>query len=368
VLVANPIADSTLGDYCVLKYTSIGTFIWSTYYNSPGNLSDQPNSFAVTNGGEIYVTGIYQINFTNHITTVKFNTNGVLQWARVYNGGGPADGADDIKLDKLGNIIIVGGSAVNNNLAYGLTIKYLPNGDSAWVRKFSPFPRYSHNSKLAIDDSNNIYIAGDYDTNNGDDLILKYNTNGGLIWYTTYDSPQHLGDVGTHIALDSNRNIYVVGTTYIPSSALNNTLVKLNGNGLTQWSRIFTGFLSLPGQCESPGGVIVTRDGNSIYYSTECANAQGNGEIAILKYNSLGDSLWLRRYSQGATGGVPIIGPSLKLDKNNDIYIAGFINLTSTGDDYLTQKYSPAGVLQWSATYNGVLVNSNDHAADIIID
>src|SRR4030095_5924858 len=220
VLVANPIADSTLGYYCVLKYTSIGTFIWSTYYNSPGNLSDQPNSFAVTNGGEIYVTGIYQINFTNHITTVKFNTNGVLQWARVYNGGGPADGADDIKLDKLGNIIIVGGSAVNNNLAYGLTIKYLPNGDSAWVRKFSPFPRYSHNSKLAIDDSNNIYIAGDYDTNNGDDLILKYNTNGGLIWYTTYDSPQHLGDVGTHIALDSNRNIYVVGTTYIPSSAL----------------------------------------------------------------------------------------------------------------------------------------------------
>src|SRR6266496_428144 len=47
VLVKSSIADSTRGDYCVVKYTNSGAFIWSTFYNSPVNLNDVPVAFAV---------------------------------------------------------------------------------------------------------------------------------------------------------------------------------------------------------------------------------------------------------------------------------------------------------------------------------
>ena len=142
----------------------------------------------------------------------------------------------------------------------------------------------------------------------------------------------------------------------------------MNSIGITQWSRIFTGIIGGQGKCEGPGWLILTNDGNSIYYVTECANAQGDGEIVTLKYNNTGDSIWVRQYSQGATGGVPVKGPALKLDRNGNIYSAGKTHFSTTGDDYITMKYLSDGTQQWVATYNGPLANSFDEASDLIID
>src|SRR4030095_4961548 len=129
--------NTTLNDYGLLKYSNSGSLIWNRYYNSPGNLSDDPIAFAVTNAGDVYITGSSGINFTQHTTTVKFNANGVLQWAKVYNDGSPADGPLDITLDKLNNIIVTGGSAtLNGSTSYSLTVKYNANGDTLWTRKF----------------------------------------------------------------------------------------------------------------------------------------------------------------------------------------------------------------------------------------
>ena len=82
-------SDSTNGDYGVLKYNSSGNLLWSAYYNTPGNLGEQSHAFTVTGSGDVYITGITGINFIYHILTVKFDSSGSCQWAKIYNGGGP---------------------------------------------------------------------------------------------------------------------------------------------------------------------------------------------------------------------------------------------------------------------------------------
>ncbi len=363
-------SDSTLHDYGLVKYGISGNQIWSAYYNSPGNLDDVPVAFAISPAGDAYITGYTNNpNLISHITTVKFNSNGIIQWSKIYNGGGTGDGADDIKIDKAGSIIITGGTSINLNTAYALTVKYNQNGDTLWERKFNQLTDNSGNSRLVIDDSNNIYTSGvyGYQNSNPDYLILKYNEFGVLQWFAKYDSPQHYEDIADYIGIDSNRNIYVIGANYSPPNLFYNTLLKLNSNGVIQWARPFAGILSYP-SCEQPGGIVVTPNGNSIYYTTECANTQGNGEIVTLKYNSNGDSVWVRRYTQGNTGGLPAKGPALAIDKYSNIYLAGFVYSSTSGDDYVTIKYLPSGLLQWVAFYNGPVTNSLDYANDITVD
>ncbi|MCI0450498.1 MAG: T9SS type A sorting domain-containing protein [Chlorobi bacterium] len=360
--------DSTLNDYGLAKYSSSGNLIWNTYYNSPGNLGDNPVGFDVSEQGDVYITGYSVINFEEHITTVSFNTNGELQWAKVYNGGGIGDSPGDIIIDNSGNIIIVGATAINNNIAYALTIKYDYNGDTLWVKKFTQLPNYSRNEHVLIDNSNNIYIAGYYLTTLSDYLTLKYGTNGNLIWYTLYNSPQDYSDIGYILALDSGNNVYVVGSSYVFGASLNNNLVRINSNGVIQWGRVFTGIRSGNGQCESqPKGLAVSSDGNSIYYTTSCYGYGTLTDIVTLKYTSAGDSVWVKTYN-GGVNAVANFPSSLKLDVNNDVYVTGTAYHQTSGDDFATIKYSPSGIQQWVATYNGIISNGGDYASDLVID
>jgi hypothetical protein len=318
-----------------------------------------------------YITGTSDINLVSRITTIKYNSNGALQWARVYNGGGPGDISTDMVMDKQGNIEVSGGTQISNNVSLGLVIKYNPNGDSLWVRKFASLGQvFSLNSKILSDDSNSIYTAG-YIVPSGPYakyLSLKYNSSGNLLWFSTYDGPQQLGSAAYCFDIDTNRNVFVVGNNGSPIGISDNTLIMLGPSGTIQWASIYKG-IGGNSICEYPTGISVSRDGSSIYYTTFCANGTGGGgySIVTLKYNSLGDSVWTRSYSGGVatTQNAPAV---LKLDKLGNCYVAGHANYQTFGDDYVVIKYLSNGFTQWIATYNGPLSNSEDQAMDIIID
>jgi hypothetical protein len=360
--------SSTSNDYGVAKYTPAGILLWGVNYN---NSNDQPKAFAVSKTGDVYITGTTTVSFESHITTVKFNTDGILQWAKVYNGGGPDDAPTDIKIDNSGNIIVAGNTNIGGDTVKALTVKYNQNGDTLWVKKFTQLPDDSGTSQIVIDTANNIFIVGDYGyhINLPDFLTIKYNPSGTLLWYSTYDSPQSYQDLAERIALDSIGNLYVVGTTQVPSGAgHNDVLIKLNNNGIIQWTKIFKGILTGNGN----GGYIlpgiaVSSDNNSIYYTTLCLSAVANSEIVTIKYNNSGDSIWTKRYF-GGVNGASNYPTALRLDKDNNIYVCGVGNRPVSGDDYVIIKYLPDGTQQWVAFYNGPLSNSNDLCKGMYID
>jgi hypothetical protein len=349
--------DTTLGDYGLLKYNTSGDLLWSSFYNSPSNAGELPKAFCVTPAGDVYITGISDLNFAQHIITVKFNSNGILQWAKEYNGGF-SDFVNDIALDKQGNIIICGGSAVDNNISYALAVKYNPAGDSLWVRKFNQF-QYSYIGKLVVDDSSNVYTAGEHKVNmlQTNYLTLKYTPNGNLAWYYSYGVSGYAGGANS-ISIDSSRFVYVVGALNVPQPGYeDNVLIKISPNGSMQWAKNYTG-INNNHSCGNPIGLSVTPSGNAIYYSTICSIG-GGSDIVTLSYNSNGDTSWVRRYPTGIFG-IPSNTPNtLKIDKFGSAYVVGYTSNTGVAIKYLNN-----GTQQWvlstdSSSGNDITIDSN---------
>ena len=194
---------------------------------------------------------------------------------------------------------------------------------------------------------------------------------GNLMWHTTYYyDPGYKQDYATCFVLDTSRNVYVAGVSHtLAAGNIDNSLLKINPNGVIQWASVYKG-IGGNNQC---GNIVpamaVTPDGSAIYYTTFCGNGTGGGgyDIVTLKYNSLGDSDWVRRYG-GGVGGTQNAPAALKLDRYFNIYVTGDVYNSTSGDDYATIKYLPIGTQQWVATYNGPLTNSIDAANDLIID
>jgi hypothetical protein len=358
-VLAGASTDTSYGDYCVIKYSTTGTFLWQAIYNTPGNLSDSPETFAVTATGDVYITGSSGINFVYHLLTIKFNSSGILQWARTYNGGGPGDDAYDIAVDRQGNVIIAGGTGVNNNSGYALTIKYNSNGDSLWVRKYTQ-NAISTNHKVVTDDSNNVYTTGYHEVGLMQEnyLTLKYSRDGNLIWVSSYGL-QPIGGEATCIAIDSNRNIYVAGTMYTLNPGYSdNALVKIYPNGDTAWTRVYTGIGGNNLCSYTPTGLSIASDGSAVYYTTAC-ETQNSPEFVTLAYYSTGDSIWIRRYQIGGSGGPQYNPSNLKLDKNNNVYVTGSSAILNNG---VIIKYLNNGTQQWVAT------GDSSSCKDIFID
>lgn len=362
--------DTTAEDFGLIKYDQFGNTIWDVRYNSQGNFTDIAKGFVVTKGGDVYITGYSGVNFDYHILTVKYNYNGIFQWASVYNGGANNDSPEDIELDKQGNIIVAG-STFDGSIGYALLVKYSATGDTLFVKKFSQAPKSTGINDFVLDDSSNIYTVGILQNEDLtlDYLILKYNQNGTLLWSAIYDSQPFYSDIGWHITIDLTGNVYVVGSTGIPLSANNNTLLKLSNTGSILWQRTFTGVINGNGKCNYPAGIVTVPNGSGICYTTSCLNGTGGSgsDIVTLNYNENGDTNWIRRFNGGSTVGTVNSPSVLKIDKYNCIYIGGRANYSSTGDDYALLKYSQNGSMQWSAIYNG-FNNYSDASNDIIID
>ena len=79
-------------DYITIKYNSNGDTAWTRYYNGPGNNRDIGRDITVDEIENVYVTGESYGTANYDMATIKYNSDGVQQWAARYNG--PANGAD----------------------------------------------------------------------------------------------------------------------------------------------------------------------------------------------------------------------------------------------------------------------------------
>src|SRR5688572_17670523 len=115
-----------------------------------------------------------------------------------------------------------------------------------WIRSYNGPSKPSEDApKITVDAAGNCYITGvsynssvyGYYPNHGDYCTVKMNSSGSVVWTKYYDGPGHWGDVPAAIALDGSSNIYITGTSGSASQQQNFTTVKYNSNGDTLWVR-----------------------------------------------------------------------------------------------------------------------------------
>lgn len=356
------LADTGLG-FGFLKYNQQGALLFSTHHSPIGNwTAGGSTDFIVTQNGDIFITGLVYIELDMWIYTVKFNSDGILQWNRLYNRD-INDGVEGLLLDNVGNLIIYGG-AYDGDTAYALLIKYNPNGDTLWTNYYNHGQVNINNREACIDENNNIYTSGH--TGIGARCIIKkHSSNGNLIWVRTFTLDPGRPNLGWGgIALDNNMNIYLLGTQVRPQSITDSYLLKLRNNGDTAWSRTYPDFG--PGNY-SLRGPLISINNNEIYY-TATFYAQNSGyDIGTLKYDSSGNQQWIKTFNAGLVGGINI--PSMiKFDENENIYVCGGGDFPSTGHDFIILKYYPNGIMNWMTRYIGPVTGGRDFANDLIID
>lgn len=291
-------------------------------------------------------------------------------WQVSFNDSIPETNySDKSKLDNEGNIIIVadGTNGSGTGTDY-IIIKYNPLGVKLWNRRFSGTGNNSDYPRdLVIDRYNNIYVTGRSwgGATRNDYLTLKYNPEGNLLWSRRFDGLVSRNDEAYAMALDSNENVYVTGFAsydYSNGHELSEMLtVKYNTLGNQIWVR---GFRGLSDQIDWGYSIVCDRKNNAIVSGFTYSSNLNFTDIVSIKYDSSGNDLWQRRFYNN---GDDFIRPLFSIvDANDNLIVVSYYKGESNLMDYLTYKYDSSGNLLWSNTFDGERLN--DWVEDVVID
>ena len=334
--------------------------LWASTYDGTGNGQDEVSAMTVDISGNVYVTGKSRSDgpLNNYdFLTIKYNSSGDTLWVERYDGNGlsiPTDEARDIAVDDMGFVYVTGSSAASDQTSDFLTIKYDINGDTVWVRRFS-FTTGSNDdaNSLAIDDMGYVYVTGRTD---GDYLTVAYDASGILQWSERYNGSGNNQDIATKIIYRSGA-LYVTGRSRSTSSSLSADYltIKYNLSGDSLWVSRYNGPAD---SYDEPSSMFVDSQGNVyITGSSQNSGTSASSDYATIKYNSSGDSVWVKRYDGDVNG--QDNANDIIVDDSGNVYVTG----TSAGTffDILTVKYNSSGDQQWAERYHGPFNTSNDY-------
>jgi hypothetical protein len=237
----------------VAKIDPAGNFIWAI--QAGGNSVESISSSATDNSGNTYITGgfnsstvtlgntvLHNTNSSNNIFTAKVDDTGNILWAKgiggYLNSGSFNYGMTySIAADQIGNCYILGrfsdslliienDTIENSGNAISLFIvKYDNNGTKQWAKRITDGNGYRYH-KLHCDQTGNLYMAGSFksssitfgsftlpgpdDTEHSVMDLVKYDTNGNVLWARTSDGSYTNHSV-VDLKSDNEGNIYVIG-------------------------------------------------------------------------------------------------------------------------------------------------------------
>lgn len=292
-------------------------------------------------------------------------------WAKGSTGS-TSNRAKSCVADAAGNIYLSGsfyspsitfGTHTLTRLSAGLQrdlfiVKYNPDGAVIWAKNFINGGNNLNTagSKLALDNSGNLYLCGTFDTTSitfGSTVLVstfdsrhemylaKLDTSGNVIWAKDVNGTglMAVNDIKT----DAAGNVYVTGelsgyalNTVFGSITINHFadyteeqlfIVKYKGDGNVQWAKT-----SVPGNLSSRGfSVSIGKNGKflltglfsgeSIIFGNDTLvnPGIGNWEIFVAEYDSLGNAIWGKQY-----GGVnEEWARSTNIDSTGSFYLYG---------------------------------------------
>jgi Beta-propeller repeat len=294
---------------------------------------------------------------TQDVFLLKLNASGAQQWVQT-GGGANYDTGNDVATDAAGNIFIIGyivgpvtfGVTSANTIA-GLEdfflIKYNAAGTLQYIKNgFSGSEDYG--TKVAVDNAGNVIVFGNYyQSGQYGFFVGKYDNTAtnNLLWAqssspgTGYTSAKGLAINNSNeiFLAGSFENTLTFGSTVLYTYGLSDIyLIKFDLNGTLQFAKSYGG----PGN-DNAGDLTVNPLNTRIYMTGDVsANAvfndytvpiAGGSDSFIAKF----DSYSLDLYYVKTTGGKSEeISSAIKIDASGNIYVGGYYYNTSYFGNY----------------------------------
>ena len=314
------------------------------------------NNIAIDSAGNAHIAGFWEQGGVQNEDAYlyKIDKDGVLQWQKQLGTTGTAQANSDvfygIAVDSSGNCYAGGWTYQNypTDSRNGLLAKYNSSGVLQFQTKVGTTSASNpYFKEVRVDSNNNVYAVGTYtDPTNGDSFAtFKFDSSG------TFQSMYNLftstgSEDSSSLAIDSSDNFYTTGTQYLPSGGDRYALLsKRNSSGTLQWQTRILG------------------SSNEDMYGYSCAvNASGNivqvGErigagspypAYIAYYDSTPTLQWSRTLVGTSTNAFDVA-----LDSSNNSYFCG--RNDNSGYQGFIAKYNGSGTIQFQRT---ITVSSN---------
>jgi hypothetical protein len=182
-------------------------------------------------------------------------------------------------------------------------------------------------------------------------VLLKFQPNGDLEWTRTWGGASGI-DLPADMGIDSNNQIYIAGRTMSFGAGGNDLLLlRYNPDGSLDAQRTWGGAGS-----ESGSGISVSPDGNKIYVTANVPWGQGQGDVALLRYNHNLNRTWTRTIGSDQ----PEFAGRVSQDLDGNAFFlfdsegAGLASRT-----WVAGSYTPSGGQRWQRA--GSDVDSQDN-------
>jgi hypothetical protein len=380
---------------------------WAANYGGLAGANAYTKATAVDASGNVYLAGYFDgTTFTLGSVTLtrigtqdafvaKLNASGAVLWAKNFGGSGANATGNAIAVDGSGNVYLGGNFTMANLTTPALTkigtqdafaIKLDSIGAFTWAKNFGGSGANASGLSVAVDNSGNVYLGGDFSGANlttpvltkigtYDAFAIKLVSTGATTWAKNFGGSGAQA-FGQGIAVDSTGNVYLVGYfgaanlttpalteigTYI--GAYDAFAIKLDSTGATTWAKNFGG------SGAGANGYSITVDGSGNVYlggylytgnlTTPALTKIGTQDAFVIKLDSTGATTWAKNFGGS---GAQAFGNGIAVDNAGNIYLGGYFNsanlttpaLTKIGtQDAFAIKLSSTGVTTWAKNFGG---------------
>ena len=357
---------------------SPGTQLWAKSYNGPGNSGDVATSVAVSpGGGTVYVTGqSYGTAGVVDYATVAYDAaTGAPQWVARYNGppGSLNKIPSSVAVSPDGTKVFVTGKsfvAAQGQNDYATVAYDAANGHQLWAKGYNgPLNNDDEATAVAVSpDSKTVYVTGSSfgKVGGSDYATIAYDgATGTQQWIKRYNDPANGTDNANSMVVNpANGTVYVTGQSFGTSATgMDYATVAYDPTGRQLWVRRYT----YPGgNTDDATSVAVNPASGAVYVTGKSAVTTGFYDYATVAYTATGTQLWAKRYN-GPANSTDIATSVAVNPASGTVYVTGQSAGTSTGADYATVAYTPAGTQQWVGRYNDT-GNGTDIATSLAVN
>jgi len=247
--------------------------------------------------------------------------------------------------DLFGNLYCIGQVNISTNYEF-LIVKYDSDGTLIWNSTWGGVNRdYGYDIEVNKTNQNEIFCTGAHGTSTTelDMALIKMDSLGNEIWNRSWNKSEY--DVGYGIAFDVLGNIYIVGSTWITADGFYDlVVVKFNSTGHEVWNTTWGG-----NKDDQGNGIVVV--GTKIYvvgYTHSYPNVGTERDMVLLEFDTItGAKVW-----NVSWGGSELeVGYDICMDSQGNITCVGS-HSSGSNIQAAVVKFNLTGGEIWNTTWN----------------